>query len=117
MAAKILIVDDEAVIRTLLTRILKGAGYAVTDAENGVEALEKIGTERFDLVLLDIMMPALDGWGVLARLRGRADAPPVLVLSAYAEPDRALLEGAIGCIRKPFRSSDLLSNCRRALRE
>src|SRR4026208_337318 len=67
-AKKILIVDDEEDIVNLVRLILEDAGYQVTSCTNGVEALERLGKENFDLILLDIMMPMLSGWEVLREL-------------------------------------------------
>jgi len=112
---RLLVVDDEDTIRVLVSRILAAKGYAVASARNGREALAKIAADRPDLVLLDLMMPEIDGWAVLERLRGTPNPPPVLVISACVDRDRALREGAWACLAKPFDSGQLLETCRRIL--
>ena len=94
MNAEILVVDDSSFNRLLLKRRLAELGYGEPRmATNGVEALEAIGAHRFDVVLLDLEMPELDGIGVLERLHGMAGAPPVIVISAQTE-----MSGVIRCI-------------------
>jgi len=93
-SAAILIVDDSAFNRLLLKRRLHELGYGEPAmAENGVAGLAAIDARRFDAVLLDLEMPELDGIGVLEALRGRPDAPPVIVISAHTE-----MSGVIRCI-------------------
>jgi phosphoserine phosphatase RsbU/P len=106
--AKILVVDDVAENRDLLFRRLTRLGFQYIDqAANGVEALAAIGGKAYDLVLLDIMMPELDGFGVLEKLRrdGRINELPVLVISAMGEIEavvRCIEFGAADFITKPF---------------
>ena len=111
----ILVVDDERAIRELLVRVLTINGYEVEGAADGFEALERLSARRPDLVLLDLMMPVLDGWSVLDRLRQHADPPPVIVVSAYLDRGRAVAAGASGYLEKPFRSAELIEACRRVL--
>jgi CheY-like chemotaxis protein len=80
--ARILVVDDEPDILLLHRLNLEAAGHEVLLAADGMKALERIDIDRPDCVVLDVMMPVLDGWGVLEALQGRIDAPPVLVVSA-----------------------------------
>jgi sigma-B regulation protein RsbU (phosphoserine phosphatase) len=107
-AAKILVVDDVPENRDLLVRRLGRLGFnAVDQAENGVQALAAIRARAYDLVLLDIMMPELDGFGVLAALReeGRINELPVIVISALNEIEpvvRCIEFGADDFIFKPF---------------
>jgi two-component system response regulator MprA len=112
---RVLVVDDDDGVRQFLSRILAASGYAVDSARNGEEALERIRADHPDLVVLDITMPVLDGWGVLHRLRGLAERPRVIVLSAVADCRRAVQEGATGCLPKPFHLKQLLDACDRAL--
>src|ERR1700728_4607543 len=106
--AKILVVDDVAENRDLLLRRLTRLGFHLIDqAANGVEALAAIGSKAYDLVLLDIMMPELDGFGVLEALRadGRINHLPVIVISALSEIEpvvRCIELGAADFIFKPF---------------
>ena len=102
----ILVVDDDADIRLLLRLELSNEGYQISEAANGEEALDAIDHDRPDLVVLDMMMPVLDGWGVLDAL-DPATSPPIVVITALAtDGDRhvtdALERGALDVIAKPF---------------
>ncbi len=104
--SRILIVDDHEDIRLLLRIELAADGHQITEAGDGAAALEALAADAPDLVLLDIMMPVVDGWEVLRRLNG-SSTPPILVLTGMAsEDDRHvadLLElGALDVIPKPF---------------
>lgn len=109
-------VDDEEDVRHFVRLVLEGAGYEVTTASDGAEGLQAIERERPDLVVLDLMMPVMDGWEVLARV-GHTHPPFILVLSAAADPARAEKEGAAATVSKPFRVRELLAACRRVLGE
>lgn len=85
MAGRILVVDDEPDVRELFNITLKMAGYVTSTAGDGVEALALIEQDPPDLVLLDLMMPRLDGFGLLERLRGLSPPPPLRVLVATAK--------------------------------
>jgi DNA-binding response OmpR family regulator len=105
--SRLLVVDDNEMNRDMLSRRLERLGYAVVTAENGRRALELIAEQPLDLVLLDIMMPELDGYGVLERMRadGTLRRLPVIVLSALDEIDsvvRCLEMGAVDHLLKPF---------------
>jgi len=118
MPHRILVVDDEPDIHVFVGRVLSDAGYEVDSAVDGAEALESIKSNRPDLVLLDLMMPVVDGWEVLARLRGLEDPPPVVVLTArgdFAAFARGVREGVAAFIGKPFHFGDLLTTCRSVL--
>jgi DNA-binding response OmpR family regulator len=113
MKKKILVVDDEEDILHFLELVLREKGYDVVTAANGHEALTTAQIERPDLVLLDIMMPQMDGWEVLKLLRIDDDTAqiPVAMLSARTEAkDRVqgLQEGAVDYICKPFSLQELL---------
>ena len=111
----ILVVDDEKAIRDLLCRVLTISGFEVDAAADGYEALDRVAARRPDLILLDLMMPVLDGWSVLDRLREHPQPPPVIVVSAYLDRGRAVAAGAAGYLDKPFRAAELLEACRRLL--
>ncbi len=103
----ILVVDDIAANRELLASRLELQGYAVTTAENGREALEKLHTDTFDLVLLDIMMPEIDGYEVLKRLKAdeKLQHVPVIMISALSELEsvaKCIELGADDYLPKPF---------------
>jgi len=109
---RILVVDDEEDVQILVCRILRDMGYEVDSAADGGQALEKIAAQRPDLVVLDLMMPGVDGWGVPARLRNAPDPPPVVLLTAKADYDtftRGVKEGASAYVCKPFRFHELLA--------
>ena len=110
----ILVVDDEQDVRLFLELMLKTAGYEVDCAGDGQEALTRIAERSYDLMLLDLMMPVMDGWQVLDRLGGKKP-PTVLVLSAAADPNRAARAGAAACVSKPFSVRVLLDVCARLL--
>lgn len=114
-AKRILVVDDEKDMQSLLSCILETTGYAVDCANDGRQALDKIEADRPDLVILDLVMPVLDGWGVLEALGGFADPPPVVIVSAFADQSRALQLGALSCLSKPFRLGDLIQACQMAM--
>jgi DNA-binding response OmpR family regulator len=114
MKKKILIVDDEEDILHFLELVLREKGYEVATAMNGQDALTLAQLEKPDLVLLDIMMPQMDGWEVLKLLRVDDETAniPVAMLSARTEAkDRVqgLQEGAIDYICKPFSLGELLA--------
>ncbi len=106
---KILVVDDEAAIRNLLDDLLGDEGYVVYTASNGRAALEMVQQERPDLILMDVMMPELDGLETLRRLRAVEDSAvvPVILMSAaaYLTPDSA---DGMTFISKPFNLDHVL---------
>src|SRR3954470_23241966 len=86
--ARILLVDDEQAVQTLLTYPLRKEGYEVVGAMDGQEALDRFGEERFDLVVLDIMLPKLDGIEVCRRLRTRSQVPIIMLTAKGDEVDK-----------------------------
>src|SRR3954454_5631601 len=105
LMAKVLIVDDEPDVLLLLRVNLEAAGYQTVLAADGETALMKIEDSVPDVVLLDIMMPVMDGWGVLRALSERPGAPRVVVVSAKSSDRdivRALTSGALDYVTKPF---------------
>lgn len=114
MARKILACDDEAAILRLVRSNLEHAGYQVVTASDGREALRQVERERPDLVILDVMMPHGDGFGVLQEIRRRPDTRdlPVMLLTAkYSDADalRGWQEGADSFLTKPFNPEELLT--------
>ena len=105
-------------MQTLLTYPLRKDGYEVVSAADGREALERFAEERFDLVVLDIMMPKLDGIEVCRRLRARSQVPIIMLTAKDDEVDKVLgLEmGADDYITKPFSVREFRSRVRAALR-
>jgi DNA-binding response OmpR family regulator len=107
----VLVVDDEPDILLLHRLNLEAAGHRVVLAADGLTALERIDSDRPDAVVLDVMMPALDGWGFLDRLRDGDAPPPVLVVSAKSSPgdvQRARDLGAADYLAKPYDSEELV---------
>jgi CheY-like chemotaxis protein len=107
----ILVVDDEDSVRELLSELLSSEGYVVAQARNGNEALAAIDRERPSLMLLDLMMPGLDGFGVIQALRERGLWPalPVLLMSAGARVERVARDLNLRfCVQKPFDLEDVL---------
>ena len=113
---KILIVDDEEKIRELLKLNLIVGGYEVNEASNGLEALEKIENSKYDLVILDIMMPKLDGYEVAERLN---NSVPIIFLSAkdsVLDKVKGLKLGVEDYITKPFETIELLARVENVIR-
>jgi len=116
--ARILLVDDEPAIQTLLAYPLRKDGYEVVVAVDGNEALERFAEKRFDLVVLDIMLPKIDGIEVCRRLRTRSQVPIIMLTAKDDEVDKVVgLEmGADDYITKPFSVREFRSRVRAALR-
>jgi DNA-binding response OmpR family regulator len=114
MAARILVVDDEPDILQLERMILVNAGYEVETVADGASALARVAESDYDLIILDVMMPDLDGFEVCQRIKAdpRSSDVPILFLTAKDEP-KALLEGfkagAAMYISKPFSEAKLLA--------
>jgi DNA-binding response OmpR family regulator len=117
-AARILLVDDEQAVQTLLAYPLRKDGYDVVSAHDGQEALDRFGEQRFDLVVLDIMLPKLDGIEVCRRLRARSHVPIIMLTAKGEEIDKVVgLEiGADDYITKPFSMREFRSRVKAALR-
>jgi CheY-like chemotaxis protein len=113
----ILVVDDDPSILATVCEILDLEGYPVETANNGAEALQSIARSRPSLVLLDMRMPVLDGWGFARELQERGIRLPILVMTAAQNARRWAEEiGADGFLPKPFEIPDLLDHVER-LRE
>ncbi len=117
-SARILLVDDEEAIQTLLAYPLRKEGYEVVAARDGRQALDLFAEQRFDLVVLDVMMPRLDGIEVCRRLRTRSQVPIIMLTARDDEVDKVLgLEiGADDYITKPFSVREFRSRVKAALR-
>ena len=109
--AKILIADDETELLELIRFSLDAAGYQITTAKNGQEALEFARKADFDLIVLDIMMPILDGYHVASEISQNPDSPPILLLTSRDfDQDQAAIKGsgADAFLSKPFEVTELL---------
>ena len=118
---KVLVADDRATSRELVRNVLEGSGYEVYEAADGIEALEQARKQHPDVIILDLHMPRLDGFGVIEVLRRDADfaAIPVMALTASAmmgDRERALAAGFTGYIAKPIRLAALRGEVARLLR-
>lgn len=119
MARKILLVDDEPLILKGLKYSLEQDGYLTDSAMDGEEALAKFFAGEYDLILLDVMLPGLDGFALLQRLRSTGSRLPVLMLTARGELSdrvRGLDQGADYYLTKPFQTPELLACVRLLLR-
>ena len=106
----ILVVDDNPGIRSMVAMALDLAGYVVTTAANGAEALREIERSRPSVMLLDMQMPELDGWGLAERLRELGQWVPTVVMTAEWNAPRLCAEiGADACLGKPFEIDQLLT--------
>ena len=118
MAISVLIVEDDPNIRELLQLYLEKDGYAVTLASDGGQGLEKFRAIKPDLVLLDVMMPVMDGWEVCKAIRAQGDTP-VIMLTAKSETDDKVLGLKVGAddyVTKPFEMKELLARIEAVLR-
>jgi two-component system response regulator MprA len=119
VSKRVLVVDDDAGIRQTLQDVLELEGYEVTIARNGVEALRKLDDELPSLMILDIMMPIMDGYTVAANLksRGLSAQLPVLVLTADRQARARIRDlGADAYLEKPFSLDELLREVERIIR-
>ena len=121
MSLRVLAIDDSRTMRDLLQSALEGAGFQVTTAQDGVDGLERLNSAAPDVIITDINMPRLDGFGVIeaVRLSDAGASVPILVLSTESGADlkaRARLSGATGWITKPFDDAQLIGAIRRVAR-
>lgn len=118
MTRKILVVDDTRNVQVMLSDFLGGQDYEVLTASDGREALDVVHTANPDLILLDIMMPTMDGYQFISRLRQESSTPVIMITAKQAEADiiRGFDLGADDYITKPFRLRELLVRMRAVLR-
>jgi DNA-binding NtrC family response regulator len=117
---RVLIVEDEPILRALLERLLTAEGYDVTGIESGEEALERLGRELFDVVLLDLNLPGVDGMHVLSVAPALQTDAKFVVMTAFGSVDtavEAMKLGALDYLNKPFRTEELLLVLDRAVRD
>ena len=117
---KILIVDDESDLRILLAHELTTAGYEIKEASDGAEAIELLKKNQFDLALLDIQMPVMNGIQVLKYIHTQAPATKAIMLTGYADLKHAMEAreyGAKDFISKPYKIDDIFATISRLLKE
>jgi len=117
-AGTVLVVDDEDLVREVVCTYLEREGYSTCQASAGRSAMELIASERPDLIILDVMLPEIDGFSILSELRKHADIPVILLTARTEETDRVLgLElGADDYVVKPFSPRELAARVRTVLR-
>ncbi|AZU61638.1 response regulator transcription factor [Neobacillus mesonae] len=115
---KILVVDDEFEMRQLLRLYLKQAGFVIEEAENGKEAYEKIVKHEYQLMILDVMMPLLDGWQTLEQVRQVSDLPVIMLTAKGTVKDKVagFSKGADDYLVKPFEAEELIARVHALLR-
>jgi len=116
--SKILVVDDDKATRHVLQTVLTNAGFSTAVARDGVEALKSLDADRFDLVLLDVWMPRMNGLELLAKLRTIEARPRVVVMTSDDAPEtllKAVREQAVKYVHKPVEATQLLATVREAL--
>ena len=118
MAKKLLIVDDEASIREIVSKYAVFYGYDVTEASNGAEAVKLYGEKQFDLVVMDIMMPFLDGYSAMREIRKSSNVPIIFLSARGEEYDKisGFELGADDYVTKPFSPKELMLRCNALLK-
>ena len=117
MSKCILVVEDQVDNRQILRDLLGNAGYELTEAENGEEAIAAVGRRRPDLILMDIQLPIMDGYEAARRIRTNPDlkSVPIIAVTSYAlagDENKALAAGCDGYVTKPYSPRDLLAKVR-----
>ena len=117
MSQCILVVEDQEDNRQILRDLLGNAGYELTEAENGEEAIAAVDRRRPDLILMDIQLPVMDGYEATRRIRTNPDlkSVPIIAVTSYAlagDEDKALAAGCNGYVTKPYSPRDLLAKVR-----
>ncbi|HEY1744235.1 MAG TPA: response regulator transcription factor [Granulicella sp.] len=117
---RVLIVEDETrIAHNVATALREGSGFAVDCSDNGIDGATLAGQGHYDLLLLDLMLPGLDGLGIVRQVRGRGDATPILVLTARSEREKViqlLNAGADDYLTKPFDLGELLARVKALIR-
>jgi len=114
----ILVVDDDKSVRTTFSSVLRKEGYRVTAVENGYEAIKAIAEESFDLALVDLRMPGLDGIEVLERIKSRRPKTRVIIYTGYGSVTtavEAMRKGAADYLNKPFSPQELKAGVKKAV--
>src|SRR6516162_11939991 len=119
MRENILIIEDEEALRSTLSVRLRGEGYAVDTASTGIEGIEKVTSQPFDLIILDILLPDRIGWDVCREIRQSGMATPIVFLTAKTQTiDKVigLRLGADDYVTKPFKAAELVARIEAVLR-
>jgi len=119
LAQTVLLIDDDETLRLMVGQLLEEEGYDVIVAGDGLEALEQLENMRPDLILLDLVMPNMEGYALEGELRRRGLRPaiPVVLLTAGADADDEMEKvGAAGCLKKPFELDTLLQTVAETVR-
>jgi len=117
---RVLVVEDDADLRVLMWRIFADGGHEVAVAADGAEAIEKVHSLRPELVVLDLVLPGLDGWAVVRNVQRLPAPPPVVMISVHSHSEmyaRAAEAGIAAYVEKPFSVVELLATCERVVRE
>lgn len=107
---KIMVVDDEAIMRNLLLKILEQEGYRVTLVSSAKEAIEKLNSEKFEIVLSDVKMPEINGFELLKKIKNEWPQTAIIMMTGYGDAytvKEALILGADEYITKPFKSHEV----------
>ena len=117
MSKRILVVEDQEDNRQILRDLLGNAGYELTEAENGEEAIAAVAKRRPDLILMDIQLPVMDGYEATRRIRTNPDlkSVPIIAVTSYAltgDEDKPIAAGCNGYVSKPYSPRDLLAKVR-----
>lgn len=117
-SGRILAVEDDAAVRGLLVRLLQDEGYEVFEADDALGAMEHLGANPPDLVLLDVVLPGVDGLDLLRRIRSKSDVPIIMLTGRSGEEDRidGLRSGADDYVLKPFSTGELMARVENVLR-
>jgi two-component system OmpR family response regulator len=117
MSSKLMVVDDDKTLLKFLKEYLEGDGFNITTVDSGTKALRTFYSERPDLIILDIMMPGMDGWEVCARIREMADTPIILLTAKTSEADkmRGFRLGVDDYVVKPFSLAELTARVKAVL--
>jgi DNA-binding NtrC family response regulator len=114
----ILLIDDDLSVRILFSRLLEKEGYLVTAVKDGYEGIKAIERQKFDLALVDVVMPGMDGIEVLENIKKRRSHLPVVIYTAHGSAEtfaEAMKKGAVDCLTKPFSVQELTITISRIL--
>lgn len=117
MNHKVLVIEDEIGIRKVINDFFKAEGFSIVEASDGQEGIDKFLKDEFDLVILDIMMPKLDGWAVCRRIRKKSDIP-IIILTARGDEDDELMGFELNAddyVKKPFSPAILVARAKKLI--